>query len=233
MHQIARASRNIWRLALAAFAGVLALPRQAIAQQSPANPVQPQGATEITPAEKARAELEHPRFTAAGVHFISGMIGHHTQAIVMAGWAASHSASPAVQALAERIAVSQTDEIKFMQDWLKDRRQTVPPSDPRGYAIPGTGQPMLMPGMLTSPQMAQLDSAHGAKFDHLFLTDMIAHHTGAIDMVHRLNASGEQQDDALSMYATNVEADQSAEIARMQRMLEAMALDTAAGRPAH
>jgi uncharacterized protein (DUF305 family) len=233
VHQLPRASRNISRLALAAFASVLALPRPSLAQQSPANPVQPQGATEITPAEKARAELEHPRFTAAGVHFVSGMIGHHAQAIVMAGWAASHGASPAVHALAERIAVSQTDEIKFMQDWLKDRHQTVPPSDARGYAMPGMGQPMLMPGMLTPPQMAQLDSAHGAKFDRLFLTDMIMHHTGAIDMVRQLNTSGEQPDDALSMYATNVEADQSAEIARMQRMLEVMPLDTAAVRPAH
>ena len=86
---------------------------------------------------------------------------------------------------------------------------------------------MLMPGMLTSPQMAQLDSAHGTTFDRLFLMDnttaFIA--LGAIDMVHQLNASGEQQDDGRqSMYATNVEADQSAEIARMQRMLVAMPL---------
>ena len=204
-----------------------------MAQQSPANPVQPQGAIEITPADKAKAELEHPRFTAAGVHFMSGMIGHHAQAIVMTGWAASHGASPAVQALAERIAVSQTDEIKFMQGWLKDRHQAVPASDPTGYGMAGMDQPMLMPGMLTLAQMARLDSARGATFDHVFLTDMIMHHAGAIDMVHQLNATGEEQDDALSMYATNVEADQSAEIARMQRMLEAMPLDTAAGRPAH
>jgi uncharacterized protein (DUF305 family) len=233
VHQLARAGRNISRLALAAFASALTLPRPSMAQESPANPVQPQGAIEITPADKAKAELEHPRFTAAGVHFMSGMIAHHTQAIVMTGWATSHGAGPAVQALAERIAVSQTDEIKFMQDWLQDRHQAVPPSDPSGYGMAGMGQPMLMPGMLAPPQMAQLDSAHGAKFDRLFLTDMIMHHTGAIDMVHQLNTSGEQQDDALSMYATNVEADQSAEIARMQRMLEAMPLDRAAGRPAH
>jgi uncharacterized protein (DUF305 family) len=92
---------------------------------------------------------------------------------------------------------------------------------------------MLMPGMLTPAQMAALDSARGSRFDSLFLTDMIGHHAGAIDMVHVLNASGEEQDDALSVYATNVEADQSAEIARMQRMLAAMLLDTPTARPPH
>ncbi len=151
----------------------------------------------------------------------------------MAGWAPSHGASPAVQALAERITVSQTDEIKFMQDWLRDRHQAIPQSDPRGYAVPGMDQPMLMPGMLTPAQIARLDSARGATFDHVFLTDMIMHYAGAIDMVHQLNATGEEQDDALSMYATNVEADQSAEIARMQRMNAALPLDTTAAHSSH
>jgi uncharacterized protein (DUF305 family) len=212
---------------------VLGTPCRSPGQQPSGNPVQPQGATGITPAEKARAELEHPRFTTAGVRFMSGMIGHHAQAIVMAGWAPSHGASPAVQALAERITVSQTDEIKFMQDWLRDRHQAIPETDPRGYAVPGMDQPMLMPGMLTPAQIARLDSARGATFDHVFLTDMIMHHAGAIDMVHQLNATGEEQDDALSMYATNVEADQSAEIARMQRMLAALPLDTTAAHSSH
>jgi uncharacterized protein (DUF305 family) len=213
-------------VAAALVSAVLGSPGRSPGQQPSGGTVQPQGATGVTPAEKARAELEHPRFTAAGVHFMSGMIAHHAQAIVMAGWASSHGASPAVQALAERIAVSQTDEIKLMQDWLRDRHQPMPPSDPRRYAMPGMEQPMLMPGMLTPAQMARLDSARGATFDHVFLTDMITHHAGAIDMVHQLNAAGEEQDDALSMYATNVEADQSAEIARMQRMLAALPLDT-------
>jgi uncharacterized protein (DUF305 family) len=150
------------------------------------------------------------------------MIGHHAQALVMAAWAPSHGASPALQALAERIAVSQTDEIKFMQGWLLKRHQPVPPTDPRGYTMPGMDHPMLMPGMLTPAQMAELDAARGAQFERLFLTDMIMHHRGAIEMVHQLTAAGQEEDDALVMYATNVEADQSAEIGRMQRMLSAM-----------
>jgi len=222
-------------LATTVASAALGAPCRSAAQQPPSGTVQPTGATGITPAEKARAELEHPHVTASGVHFMSGMIGHHAQAIVMAGWAPSHGASAAVQALADRISISQTDEIKLMQDWLIDRHQTIPPSDPRGYAMPGTDAPMLMPGMLTPAQMATLDSARGTRFDRLFLTDMISHHAGAIDMVHELNASGEQQDNALSMYATNVEADQSAEIGRMQRMLATtpMPLDTTMRQPSH
>jgi len=188
--------------------------------------IQPQEATAITPSEQARLEISHPRYSAAGVQFTSGMIGHHAQAIVMAGWGPSHGASPAVRALCERIRVSQTDEITFMQGWLAARHQVVPPNDPRGYTPPGMDHPMLMPGMLTAAQMTELDQARGPRFDRLFLTDMIMHHQGAIDMVHQLLTSGQAEDDALVMYATNVEADQSAEIARMQRMLAAMPSDT-------
>jgi len=153
---------------------------------------------------------------------MSGMIDHHAQAIVMAGWAPSHGASPAVQALCQRIAVSQADEIKLMDDWLRARHQAVPTPDARGSAMSGMDDRVRMPGMLTPAQMATLDAARGPAFDRLLLTDMIRHHEGAIDMVHQLRASGQAEDDALDMYATNVDADQSAEIGRMQRMLAAL-----------
>jgi uncharacterized protein (DUF305 family) len=199
-----------------------------VGQPTEGGSVAPQGATGVTPAEQARIEIVHPRYTAAGVQFTSGMIGHHAQAIVMSEWAPSHGASPAVRSLADRIVVSQADEIKFMQDWLRARDQVVPPTDPRGYAMPGMAGPMLMPGMLTPEQMTALDQSRGAEFDRLFLTDMIMHHRGAIDMVHQLMATGqgEGEDDALVTYATNVAADQAAEIGRMGRMLTAMGADT-------
>jgi uncharacterized protein (DUF305 family) len=195
--------------------------------------VAPQGATGVTPAQQARDEIAHPRYTAAGVQFTSGMIGHHAQAITMSQWAASHGASPAVQSLAQRIIVSQTDEIKFMQDWLRARNQVVPPADPRGYVMPGMSGPMLMPGMLTPEQMAALDHARGSDFDRLFLSDMIMHHRGAVEMVQQLvdAGHGDQEDDALMAYATNVSADQAAEIGRMGRMLAGMTGANGAGRP--
>jgi uncharacterized protein (DUF305 family) len=193
-------------------------------QLEPAGAVAPQGATGVTPAERAREEIAHPRYTAAGVAFTSGMIAHHAQAITMSDWAPTHGASPGVQSLAQRIIVSQTDEIKFMQDWLRVRKQVVPPADPRGYAMPGMSGPMLMPGMLTPDQMVALDHSQGNQFDRLFLSDMIMHHRGAIVMVNQLVQSGEGggEDDQLMAYAGNVAADQAAEVGRMARMLSAL-----------
>src|SRR5256886_17151470 len=72
------------------------------------------------------------KYTPADVHFLAGMIGHHAQAIKMAGWAPSHDASPSLRALCERIVVAQNDEIAFAQRWLREHGEYVPPADPRG-----------------------------------------------------------------------------------------------------
>lgn len=175
-----------------------------------------------SPAELAAANHGHPPFVAADVSFMSGMIGHHAQAVLMASWAPTHGASPAVLRLCERIGVAQTDEIKFMQTWLHDRNQEVPPADPRGHVMPGMG-PMLMPGMLTPEQMKRLDAARGVEFDRLFLTFMIQHHRGALTMVETLLGSyGAAQDEAVYKFSSDVTADQSTEIDRMNLMLAAL-----------
>lgn len=160
-------------------------------------------------------------YTDADVHFMAGMIGHHAQAIQMAGWAPSHGASQSVRALCERIVVGQTDEIAMTQRWLKEHGEFVPPADPRGHIMQGMDQPMLMPGMLTPQQMAQLDSARGPEFDRLFLTYMIQHHQGAITMVQQLLAvPGAAQDGPVFRFASDVNADQTTEINRMKLMLD-------------
>jgi uncharacterized protein (DUF305 family) len=153
---------------------------------------------------------------------MGGMIPHHAQAVLMAGWAPSHGASESVRILCERIVVGQRDEIAFMRRWLGDRHETVPPADPRGPSMPGMDHPMLMPGMLTPEQLAQLDRARGAEFDRLFLTFMIQHHRGAITMVEQLlRAQGAAQDGQVFRFANDVFADQTTEIDRMNRMLDA------------
>lgn len=158
----------------------------------------------------------------AEVHFMSGMIEHHAQAVLMAGWAPSHGASGAVQALCERIVVSQRDEIAVMQRWLRERHEPVPDPDPRGHAMPGMDHPMLMPGMLMPEQLAQLDAARGPEFDRLFLTLMIQHHRGALTMVRELiDAPGAARGGLLFQIASDIGADQAAEIDRMTRMLDA------------
>src|SRR3989442_15312574 len=181
-------------------------------------------ATWVTAAAQVRADsgrpVAPPPYTAADVQFMAGMIGHHARAVLMAGWAPSHGASQSVRALCERIVVGQNDEIVLMQRWLRDRHETVPEADPRGQMMPGLDHPMLMPGMLTPEQMAQLDSARGPEFDRLFLTFMIQHHQGAITMVQQLLAvPGAAQDGPIFRFASDVNVDQTTEINRMTLML--------------
>ncbi len=167
-----------------------------------------------------RAQTKPPPYTRADVQFLAGMIGHHAQAVQIAGWAPSHGASPSVRVLCERIVVAQNDEIAFAQRWLREHGEHVPPADPRGHIMPGMDHPMLMPGMLTPEQMAQLDTARGPEFDRLFLTFMIQHHDGAITMVQQLLAApGAAQDGPVNRFANDVFADQTTEINRMKLML--------------
>jgi len=159
-------------------------------------------------------------YTAGDVHFMSGMIQHHAQAVLVAGWAPTHGASPALRALCERIVVGQRDEIVLMRRWLDDRHEPVPSADPSHMMMPGMDSSMLMPGMLTAAELDRLDSARGPEFDRLFLQDMIRHHQGAITMVNQLFASrGAGEEEPVFRFAANVFADQTTEIERMQRML--------------
>ncbi len=171
---------------------------------------------------RARADSVRLPYTAADIHFMSGMISHHAQAVKMAKWSTTHGASAALIRLSERIVTGQTDEIGLMQSWLRDRNQPVPEPDPAGMkmSMGGAEHVMLMPGMLSPEQMAQLDAARGSEFDRLFLTFMIQHHRGAITMVRELFAAhGAAQDEVVFKFANEVEVDQETEIARMQQML--------------
>ena len=163
-------------------------------------------------------------FTAADIHFMSGMIPHHAQAVLIAGWAPSHGARPDVRLLCERIVVAQKDEIALMQTWLGDRNQPVPPADATHLRMKmdGVEHNMLMPGMLSAEELAQLDRARGPEFDRLFLMAMIKHHEGAISMVDQLFGSeGAGQDEVVFRFASDVYADQTTEIERMHKMLAA------------
>jgi uncharacterized protein (DUF305 family) len=198
-------------------------------QTSSQSTVVPSPTSPPNPAAIAQARedsLRHP-YTAADVHFMSSMIGHHAQAIVMARWAPTHGASPSVRTLADRIINAQQDEIATMQTWLRDRRQPVPPATPGGMTMMmnGVEHQMLMPGMLTEAQMKELDAARGPEFDRLFLTYMIQHHRGAVSMVKQLfDTYGAGQDETVFKFASDVNVDQSTEIARMQKMLVALTL---------
>jgi uncharacterized protein (DUF305 family) len=162
-------------------------------------------------------------YTDADVDFMAGMIPHHAQAVIMAGWAPTHGARKDVAIFCERIVVGQRDEIATMQTWLRDRSLPVPDATSTRHHMKMNGMEhdMLMPGMLTDEEMAALDKSRGPEFDRLFLTGMIRHHQGAIDMVDVLFKSyGAAQDELVFKFASDVYADQSTEIDRMQQMLE-------------
>ncbi|HEX3275047.1 MAG TPA: DUF305 domain-containing protein [Gemmatimonadales bacterium] len=186
--------------------------------------VPPAEAERLAAIARARADSARLPRTEADAEFMTGMIAHHSQAIVMAGWAPSHGASPELQVLAARIINAQHDEIATMQRWLGDQGLPVPEAKPGPMKMKmnGVEHEMLMPGMLTEEQMHQLDQARGEAFDSLFLTFMIQHHKGAVSMVQQLFGSyGAAQDEVVFKFANDVSVDQSTEIARMEKMLAA------------
>jgi uncharacterized protein (DUF305 family) len=178
-----------------------------------------------------RAPLE------ADISFMQGMIHHHAQAVEMVDLLRTRSRNKKLQALGNRISISQTDEMKYMKLWLEDRGQPVPMAhgemdhstmshDMKGHdmkAMAGmnmSSMPM-MPGMLTPRQMEELTKASGPAFDRLFLTGMIQHHTGALIMVEDLfDTAGAGQDNVLYDFATDVDNTQRAEIEIMKSMLK-------------
>jgi uncharacterized protein (DUF305 family) len=177
---------------------------------------------------RASADSARPPYTAADIHFMSSMIGHHAQAIDMGRLAPTRAGSASVRTLAERIINAQEDEIVTMQQWLRERRQPVPEARAAGMTMVmnGVEHEHRMPGMLTEAQMKQLGAARGAEFDRLFLTFMIQHHRGAVAMVEELFGShGAGQDDLVFKFASDVNVDQITEIARMQRMLLALMVE--------
>lgn len=158
----------------------------------------------------------------ADIDFMSGMIPHHAQAVLIAGWATTHTDRRDVKVLAERIVVAQRDEIKLMQTWLSDHGLPVPAADATHHKMKhgDMEHDVLMPGMLSEAELAQLNKARGADFDRLFLQFMIKHHEGALTMVDTLLKSyGAAQDDTVFRFASDVFADQTTEIEFMTKML--------------
>ena len=179
----------------------------------------------------ARQESARQRFVQAEVDFMTGMIGHHAQALIMSDLAPKNGASSSVRTLASRIINAQKDEIASMQQWLRDRDQPVPEVhiDGLNLMIHGAGDHgghhdhHNMPGMLSQAQLEELAAAKGTDFDRLFLTYMIDHHAGAITMVNELfDQDGAGMDEAAFKMASDINVDQITEIERMKLMLEAL-----------
>jgi uncharacterized protein (DUF305 family) len=191
----------------------------------------PQGATAPPPLAtdlkdpKPRPDLVAYPYTKADVEFMQGMIPHHAQAVKMCKMAPTHAGKREVKLMCERMLISQSDEIRMMRIWLLDRGQFVPASDATHHKMTmpgGMAHDMLMPGMLTDEEMGRLDKARGDAWDRMFLEAMIKHHQGAIKMVEDLlDSAGGAQGDDIYGFASDIFADQTAEIERMEKMLAA------------
>jgi uncharacterized protein (DUF305 family) len=183
-------------------------------EPSPGNVVQPgaPGQPGRTLSGDDLRSFTPPTHTPADTRFIQGMIPHHAQALEMTALVKDRSTNVDLNLLAQRIEVSQRDEIGQMEKWLKERGEDVP-------AHSGHAAPHDMPGMLTAEQFVQLAQARGAEFDRLFLGFMIRHHEGALTMVRELYAGGGGLEPASDKFAREVNADQTIEITRMREML--------------
>ena len=190
----------------------------------------------------AGSGTSRPNYTPADVRFMQGMIAHHAQALTMTALLRDRTTRADMRLLAQRIDVSQQDEIGLMRRWLEKRGEPVPNVDPvqehhdtagRAMSMPGMPMPgmsmpgmpmsnMMMPGMLTPEQLAELAKARGPEFDRLFLQDMIQHHEGALVMVRDLLATnGAAQEPEIFQFSSDIDADQRAEIMRMRALLAA------------
>ena len=163
-------------------------------------------------AEEA-IEVADTRYTASDAQFMRGMIPHHQQALEMSRLAPDRTNSPELLEIAGKIEAAQGDEIAFMEQWLTSRGESIDQSHAH------TGH-HTMKGMATEAQMASLAAASGVEFDRQFLSLMIAHHEGAIDMVEALmEQPGSAYDPTLFEFTTDVSNDQSKEIDLMQGLL--------------
>jgi len=173
-------------------------------------------AAAIVPRQPAEADTK----------FMQGMIMHHSQAVEMTALMPTRTHNKDLLALGKRISISQTDEMKYMKQWLEERGKPVEMEHDMSHMNHVAGMehmkmaPMMMPGMLTPEQMKALAKATGPAFDRLFLTGMIQHHGGALTMVQELfDIPATGQDAQLYDFVTDVDNTQRAEINIMQGML--------------
>ena len=187
--------------------------------------VQPGAPGEISrdlSAEEAIA-IANTSFTKSDVRFMQNMIPHHQQALTMAALAPARTNSPDILEIAGRIDASQNDEIAFMMQWLEQRDQ-----DSASHL--NEHEHHAMRGMATAEQMQALTDASGVTFDRLFLTLMISHHEGAIEMVDDLmEQPGSAYDPVLFEFTNDVTKDQVKEIESMHGILLSLSEDPRAG----
>ena len=144
------------------------------------------------------------KYSADEIMFAQMMIPHHEQAVTMSELAFTNTTNPEILALAIDIRDAQAQEISQMRSWIGNRT---------GHDADSHN--MTMGGMLTDEDLETLASLKGEAFDQFFLTSMIAHHEGALDMVEMIKDSTKSE---VSTLAANIVKSQSAEIEAMKAL---------------
>ncbi|MET7396452.1 DUF305 domain-containing protein [Dactylosporangium sp. NPDC005572] len=174
------------------------------------------GAQPTSPAATASGTVAGS-FNGIDVRFATDMIPHHRQALEMAKLAEARAATPAVKDLAGRISKAQDPEIATMSGWLTAWGEPVPSPGGMDHGMDHDAMGG-MPGMMSQQEMQQLAKATGTEFDRLFLTMMIRHHEGAVEMAKAEQAQGENP--AAKKLAGDIATSQTAEIAEMEGLLK-------------
>ncbi|MDP5103200.1 MAG: DUF305 domain-containing protein [Erythrobacter sp.] len=213
-----RASRAVFTALLLSASGI------AFAQNAPiVQPGAPGQASRTLTADEA-TKLAGSSYTAEDVAFMQGMIVHHRQAVAMAVLVKDRTNTKELVDIAGRIESSQADEITFMQSWLAERGEPVEDAMMKGHAH------HMMKGMASDDQMTALAAANGVAFDQQFLTLMIAHHEGAVDMVEALfDENGTAADPVLYRFVSDIDSEQTSEIERMDKVLAGLSSDPRSG----
>ncbi|MGP4111689.1 DUF305 domain-containing protein [Streptomyces sp. 4N509B] len=180
-------------------------------------PGEPGAPAETLSAGEAReaAEAADPEPNEADRAFMTMMIAHHEQAVVMTDLALEHADDGDVRRFAERLDLGQESEIEAMRSWLDANGGAADHGHDHGGGGEGDGG---MPGMASEEQLAELRAARGEDFDRLFLRLMITHHEGAVVMADDEAASG--SDEFVLGLASDLAATQGPEIDRMTTLLD-------------
>ncbi|MDC1242370.1 DUF305 domain-containing protein [Gammaproteobacteria bacterium] len=170
------------------------------------------------------SNIARASYVDADVNFLKGMVIHHQQALFMSRLAKKRTNNKTIIDLANRIDVSQEDEINFMESWLKSREEIMPKM-PHDHSAN-----MEMAGMATPLQLKSLENSESTDFDRLFLQLMIAHHDGALEMVEELKKyPGSANDPLLSEFVSDLVNDQGVEIERMNTIAVNLSDDPRSG----
>jgi uncharacterized protein (DUF305 family) len=157
-----------------------------------------------------------PSFNQADVDYAVDMSMHHSQGITMADLAATQAGSSKVKSLAARIREAQAREVDRIAGWLNDWQSQGATMPPHGHSDEAPD----VPGMMSVEEMAKLERVSGREFDRLFLSMMIRHHQGAIQLAQQQTARGASVE--AKRVAQNVKTTQSGEIREMKQLLTEM-----------